>query len=312
MQPIVKMTLRLPLWFRRRLDLPGCIVTVKADVSTAEGAVALIDAAAAESGHLDVLVNNAGIIRDGYLAMMSEDDWDSVIRTNLYPLFHCCKWGVRKMLARRSGAIVNISSISAIAGTAGQTNYAASKGAAISFTKSLARELGPMGIRVNAVVAGLIATDMTANLKEDQLDRIDCLFRPGPDRPARRGGCSRDLSRFFPRLVYHRSISGGGRRGSMTVPRIAITGLGIFCGAAANIPVFRDAILEGKSGVGPVDLFDVSGFQARIGVQVKGYDPAAFFSRRQQSRLSRTDQFALLAAEEALSMSGLGRLLRSL
>jgi len=154
------------------VSLPGCIVTVKADVSTAEGAVALIDAAAAESGHLDVLVNNAGIIRDGYLAMMSEDDWDSVIRTNLYPLFHCCKWGVRKMLARRSGAIVNISSISAIAGTAGQTNYTASKGAAISFTKSLARELGPMGIRVNAVAAGLIATAMTANLKEDQLDRV--------------------------------------------------------------------------------------------------------------------------------------------
>lgn len=153
-------------------DLQGRILTIKADVSSSAGAATLIDAASAASGHLDVLVNNAGIIRDGYLAMMSEDDWDTVIRTNLYPLFHCCKWGVRKMLSRRSGAIVNISSISGVAGASGQTNYAASKGAAISFTKSLARELGPMGIRVNAVAAGLIATDMTVNLKQDHLDRI--------------------------------------------------------------------------------------------------------------------------------------------
>lgn len=153
-------------------DLQGRILTIKADVSSSAGAATLIDAASAASGHLDVLVNNAGIIRDGYLAMMSEDDWDTVIRTNLYPLFHCCKWGVRKMLSRRSGAIVNISSISGVAGASGQTNYAASKGAAISFTKSLARELGPMGIRVNAVAAGLIATDMTAGMKQDRMDQI--------------------------------------------------------------------------------------------------------------------------------------------
>jgi len=153
-------------------SLPGSITVIKADVSSSEGAIALIDAASAESGHLDILVNNAGIIRDGFLAMMAEDDWDAVIRTNLYPLFHCCKWAVRKMLSRRSGAIVNLSSISGIAGAAGQTNYAASKGAVTGFTKSLSRELGGMGIRVNAVAAGLIQTDMTAGLKQDQVERI--------------------------------------------------------------------------------------------------------------------------------------------
>jgi len=152
--------------------LAGTIGVIKADVGTAAGAQALIDAASRESGHIDVLVNNAGIIRDGWLAMMAEEDWDAVIRTNLSPLFHCCKWGVRKMMARRSGSIVTVSSISALTGTAGQTNYAASKGAAISFTKSLAREVGGMGIRVNAVVAGLIATDMTAGLKQDVVDRV--------------------------------------------------------------------------------------------------------------------------------------------
>ncbi|KAB0666673.1 SDR family oxidoreductase [Oryzomonas japonica] len=152
--------------------LAGTISVIKADVGTAAGAQGLIDAASRENGHIDVLVNNAGIIRDGWLAMMAEEDWDAVMRTNLSPLFHCCKWGVRKMMARRSGSIVTVSSISALTGTAGQTNYAASKGAAISFTKSLAREVGGMGIRVNAVVAGLIATDMTAGLKQDVVERI--------------------------------------------------------------------------------------------------------------------------------------------
>lgn len=153
-------------------SLAGSIAVIKGDVSSSAGAQALIDAASKESGRLDVLVNNAGIIRDGYLAMMSEDDWDAVIRTNLYPLFHCCKWGLRRMMSRRSGAIVNISSISAISGTPGQTNYSSSKAAVIAFTKSLAREAGPLGIRVNAVTAGMIDTDMTARLKREIVEGI--------------------------------------------------------------------------------------------------------------------------------------------
>ncbi|BBA69003.1 3-oxoacyl-ACP reductase family protein [Geobacter sulfurreducens] len=152
--------------------LPGSIAVIRADVGTAEGAMAVIDTASGESGTLHVLVNNAGIIRDGYLAMMAEDDWDAVMRANLSPLFHCCKWGVRKMLARRRGAIINLSSVSAFAGTAGQTNYAATKGAAVSFTKSLAREVGPLGIRVNAVAPGLIETEMIAGMKREMVDRI--------------------------------------------------------------------------------------------------------------------------------------------
>jgi 3-oxoacyl-[acyl-carrier protein] reductase len=152
--------------------LSGSVTTIMTDVSSSEGAQILINEASRTAGHIDVLVNNAGIIRDGWLAMMAEDDWDAVIRTNLYPLFHCCKWGVRKMMSRRSGSIINISSIAAVTGTAGQSNYAASKGAALSFTKSLAREVGVMGIRVNAVVAGLIATDMTASLKQEIVEGI--------------------------------------------------------------------------------------------------------------------------------------------
>jgi 3-oxoacyl-[acyl-carrier protein] reductase len=152
--------------------LGGSIRTMKADVSCQEGASALMEEAAKGTGRIDVLVNNAGIIRDNYLVMMADADWEAVIRGNLSPLFHCCKWGARKMLGNRKGAIVNLSSISGITGTAGQTNYGASKGAAISFTKSLARELGPMGIRVNAVAPGLIDTEMISSMKKELVESI--------------------------------------------------------------------------------------------------------------------------------------------
>lgn len=152
--------------------LAGAITPVKSDVATSDGAVLLMETAAGGTGHIDVLVNNAGIIRDCYLAMMSDADWDAVIRGNLYPMFHCCKWGVRKMIGRRSGAIVNISSISALAGTPGQTNYAATKGGILSFTRALAREVGAMGIRVNAVAPGLIETEMTAAMKPELVEKI--------------------------------------------------------------------------------------------------------------------------------------------
>jgi 3-oxoacyl-[acyl-carrier protein] reductase len=153
-------------------ELPGELRVLKADVRTADGAIALMGAAAATTGHIDVLVNNAGILRDAYLAMMSERDWADVIESNLYPLFHCCKWGVRKMLSRKQGAIVTIASISAFTGNPGQTNYAASKGAAVSFTRSLAREVGPLGIRVNTVAPGLIDTDLVAGLKPEVVQQI--------------------------------------------------------------------------------------------------------------------------------------------
>lgn len=150
----------------------GSIVTIKADVRQSDQAMALMEAAAKPTGHLDILVNNAGVVRDVYLAMMSEADWDDVIKGNLYPLYHCCKWGSRKMIGRRSGAIINLSSVSAFLGTVGQTNYAATKGGAISFTRALARELGPMGIRVNAVAPGLIDTDITSVMKPEARENV--------------------------------------------------------------------------------------------------------------------------------------------
>ena len=152
--------------------LAGKVVAVRADVATGEGAISLMDQAAQQTGAIDILVNNAGIIRDCFLPMMSDDDWNGVLRSNVDPLFHCCKWASRKMLSRRKGAIVNVSSIAAFTGTAGQTNYAASKGAIVSFTKALSRELGPMGIRVNVVAPGLIETEMLAGMKREMIDKV--------------------------------------------------------------------------------------------------------------------------------------------
>ncbi|HET9937849.1 MAG TPA: 3-oxoacyl-[acyl-carrier-protein] reductase [Gaiella sp.] len=136
--------------------------TVQADVSDAESAKALVEAA----GDVDVLVNNAGLTRDGVLARMSDDDWRTVIDTNLSSVFFTCRAAARTMMRRRSGAIVNVSSIVGVHGNWGQTNYAASKAGIIGFTKSLAKELGSRNVRANVVAPGYVKTQLTDVLPE--------------------------------------------------------------------------------------------------------------------------------------------------
>jgi 3-oxoacyl-[acyl-carrier protein] reductase len=130
---------------------------VQADVSHADQAKALVDTA----GDLDILVNNAGITRDGLLVRMPDEDWHDVIATNLSGTFHTCRAAARGMMKRRSGAIVNVSSIVGVRGNPGQTNYSASKAAIIGFTKALARELGNRGVRANVVAPGYVDTRLT-------------------------------------------------------------------------------------------------------------------------------------------------------
>ncbi len=136
---------------------------VRADVSDPESAAALVEAA----GDVDILVNNAGLTRDGLLARMSDDDWRTVIDTNLSSVFYTCRAVTRPMMKKRSGSIVNISSIVGVHGNGGQTNYAASKAGMIGFTKSLARELGSRNVRANVVAPGYVKSQLTEVLPEE-------------------------------------------------------------------------------------------------------------------------------------------------
>lgn len=117
-------------------------------------------------GSIDILVNNAGITKDNLILKMKEEDFDAVLAINLKGTFNTAKHAARQMLKQKSGCIINISSISGVMGNAGQSNYAASKAGVIGFTKSLARELAPREIRVNAVAPGFVETDMTEKLSE--------------------------------------------------------------------------------------------------------------------------------------------------
>jgi 3-oxoacyl-[acyl-carrier protein] reductase len=147
-------------------------IALGANVGDPAEAQALIERVESELGDLDVLVNNAGITRDTLIARMSDEDWEAVIETNLRGAFNTCRAVARKMLRRRSGAIVNLSSVVGVHGNPGQANYAASKAGIIGLTKALARELGVRGVRVNAVAPGYITTELTDVLTEEQTGLI--------------------------------------------------------------------------------------------------------------------------------------------
>ncbi|MBS1516170.1 MAG: 3-oxoacyl-[acyl-carrier-protein] reductase [Bacteroidetes bacterium] len=139
----------------------------KCDVADAKAVGELVDALVKEFGKIDVLVNNAGITKDGLLMRMSEDDWNAVIDTNLKGVFNFTKAVTRPMMGKKSGKIVNITSISGVIGNAGQANYSASKAGVIGFTKAVAKELASRNINVNAIAPGFIETEMTDKLSEE-------------------------------------------------------------------------------------------------------------------------------------------------
>ncbi len=143
------------------------VVCKELDVTDHDATQSVFQEIAAECGSIDVLVNNAGITRDGLLLRMSEADWDAVIAVNLKGTFNCTKAVSRTMMKQRSGAIVNIASIIGLMGNTGQANYGASKAGVIAFTKSVAKELASRNIRVNAVAPGFITSKMTDALSED-------------------------------------------------------------------------------------------------------------------------------------------------
>ena len=153
-------------------QMGGKAMIIQADVSDEKSAVQMVEEVIAQLGGIDILVNNAGITRDGLFIRMKEEDWNAVINTNLTGIFNCTKVAAKYMMKKRSGRIINMSSVSGIMGNAGQTNYAAAKAGVIGFTKSLAREMASRGITVNAVAPGFIATDMTAAMPEKAQEHV--------------------------------------------------------------------------------------------------------------------------------------------
>ena len=161
----------------------------KGDVTDAEAVKNLVDTAVKELGGVHILVNNAGITRDGLAMTMKEEDFDAVVSTNLKGTFLCMKAVTRPMMKAKYGRIVNLSSVVALRGNPGQVNYCASKAGVIGMTKSLAKELAGRGITVNAVAPGYIATDMTAALPEQAREAMLTTI------PARRAGTPEDVAK---------------------------------------------------------------------------------------------------------------------
>ncbi len=174
------------------------------DVTDAGAAAEAIKAIHEDHGHLDILVNNAGITRDQLLVRMKPEDWDLVLRINLDGAFKVTQPTAKIMMRQKSGRIVNIASVVGLMGNAGQTNYSASKAGLIGFTKSLARELGPRNVTVNAVAPGYIQTAMTDALDRRPARRADEDRRDPAARHTGRCRRRRRLPRRSRSLVHHR------------------------------------------------------------------------------------------------------------
>jgi len=144
----------------------GCAQPFALDVSSADGVRAVVEAVTGHYGRLDILINNAGITRDGLIARMKDDAWEEVLNTNLRGAFYLTRAAAKIMMRQRCGKIVNISSVVGLTGNPGQANYAASKAGLIGMTRSVAKELGSRNIQVNAIAPGFIVTDMTDSLPE--------------------------------------------------------------------------------------------------------------------------------------------------
>ena len=164
------------------------VLPIRSDASQLEQAEKLIETIVEKYGQVDVVVNNAGVTRDNLLMRMKEEDWDTVIVTNLKSVFNLTKAVQRTMLKQRSGSIINISSVVGVQGNAGQSNYAASKAGIIGFSKSIAKELGSRNIRCNAIAPGFIETEMTDALDEKVVED----WRKSI--PLKRGGTPEDVA----------------------------------------------------------------------------------------------------------------------
>ena len=287
-------------------------VAVQADVSTAEGCKKLFEEAVNAFGRVDILVNNAGITRDNLILRMSEADFDAVLDANLKGAFLCCKEAARRMVRQRWGRIVNLSSVVALRGNAGQTNYAASKAGLIGLTKSLARELASRNVTVNAVAPGFIETDMTAALPEAVRTEM------AKDIPAGRAGQPEDVANAVAFFAAEQSsyltgqvlcVDGGmamlKEKFSMEKRRVVITGLGTVNPLGNTAADSWAAAKAGRCGIGPITQFDTTDFKCKLAGEVKNFDPETVVDKKEARKMARFTLLALAAAAEAIADSGL-------
>ena len=175
---------------------------IQGDVSDFEKAKEIVEKAIEMFGGIDVLVNNAGVTKDGLLMRMTEQDFDAVLNTNLKGSFNMIRHVINGMIKKRSGTIINISSIVGVIGNAGQVNYAASKAGIIGMTKSVAREVASRGITCNAIAPGFIETDMTAGLKEEIVKQMTAQI------PMKKLGKAEDIAQTAVFLAKSQYITG--------------------------------------------------------------------------------------------------------
>lgn len=178
------------------------VAQVTGNVSDFDGSKAIIDEVIERFGRIDILINNAGITRDGLVMRMKEEDYDAVMDTNLKGTFNMCRHITKPMLKQRAGTIINMSSVVGVMGNAGQVNYAASKAGVLGLTKALARELGSRHITVNAIAPGYIETDMTDVLsdkvKKAMYDQI----------PLKRFGSTKEVAQTVEFLIQNKYVTG--------------------------------------------------------------------------------------------------------
>ena len=181
------------------ISLGGKAISIEADVRDSEAVKAMLEQVIDKWNKIDILVNNAGINRDTLLLRMSDDAWDDVIGTNLRGAYLCTKFALRSMMRQEWGRIINISSVTGLVGNAGQSNYAASKGGLVAFTKSIAREMGSRNITVNAVAPGYIITGMTDKLPSERKEAVLAMI------PLQRFGQPEDVAELVAFLASDRA-----------------------------------------------------------------------------------------------------------
>jgi len=181
------------------ISLGGKAISIEADVRDSEAVKAMLEQVIDKWNKIDILVNNAGINRDTLLLRMSDDAWDDVIDTNLRGAYLCTKFALRSMMRQEWGRIINISSVTGLVGNAGQSNYAASKGGLVAFTKSIAREMGSRNITVNAVAPGYIITGMTDKLPSERKEAVLAMI------PLQRFGQPEDVAELVAFLASDRA-----------------------------------------------------------------------------------------------------------